>query len=113
MLELPLYPIGGQGDGGLPDAEGKEVGVVQAVQAEFLADAVGDGLAGVVVAADGEVGVVGAVEPGPAGCLLLQRDGPGSGVDKQGGEGAVPQALGVGVLLLVYCGSAILVRTGG
>lgn len=53
------------------------------LQAEFFVDLVesgGDGVAGVVVAADGDVGVVGSVEGVTAGRLLLEEDSAGVGL---------------------------------
>ncbi len=73
MLELPFEVLRGEGDRRLAYPEGVQVSVVD-VKAEFfmdLADPGGDVFAGVVVAADGDVGVVEAVEYVPAGGLLL------------------------------------------
>src|SRR5690606_36178605 len=71
VLRVGLEVVGGEGDGGLADPDGVQVGVGDG-QAELfvdLADPLGDGLAGVVVAADGDVGVVGPVEDVPVGGL--------------------------------------------
>lgn len=76
MLELALDVGGGEGDGALAQADGVQVGVGEG-EAEFFAGfagAVGDGFAGVVVAADGDVGVVGSVERIAAWGFLLQDD---------------------------------------
>src|SRR5262249_37568491 len=53
VLEFTFDPGGGQGDGGLPDADGDEVAVGQVTQAELFvgfANSLGDVLAGVVMA---------------------------------------------------------------
>lgn len=76
VLELALDVGGGEGDGALAQADGVQVGVGEG-EAEFFAGfagAVGDGFAGVVVAADGDVGVVGSVERIAAWGFLLQDD---------------------------------------
>jgi hypothetical protein len=61
----------------------------------YLADSVRDVLAGLVVAADADVGVVGAIELVAARCLLLQQHRSRSRVDRKAGEGAMPKTLGV------------------
>jgi hypothetical protein len=58
VLELAFDVVGGEGDGGLPQADGVQVAVGDG-EAEFLVDlahAVANGFAGLVVAADGDVG---------------------------------------------------------
>jgi hypothetical protein len=60
---LALDVVGGEGNGGLPQADGMQVAVDDG-QAKFLAgltDALGYRLASRVVATDGDIGVVGAV----------------------------------------------------
>jgi hypothetical protein len=102
VLELAFDVVGSQGDCSLAKADGMQVAVGNR-QTEFLvdfADAVGDRLAGLIVATDGDVGLVGTVEGVPAGSLFLQDHAPGRGGDRQRGEGAMPQASGMGGLLV-------------
>ena len=71
---------------------------------------VGDRFGSVVVASDRDVGVVGPVEGVPARGLLLQPHPALGRVDRQCGEGAVPQPLLVGMGFLG--GAAVLVAVG-
>jgi hypothetical protein len=79
VLELALDVGGGEGDGGLAQADGVQIGVGDG-KAEFLA---------------GLAGAVGAFEGIAAGGLLLQDDSSSGRRDGERGQGAVPQPSGM------------------